>query len=212
MRAVPVVVAIAVAGAMGCTFLVQFDDVDEAGGALTAPRRDGGGSGNGDDDGASGSSSGEPDDGGLGQVTPEGGVDPFPPPCDTTFPLAQVTCDPAYPRPECAKSTNIVTAYPAGHPRGGDLVTCNGSSPPTCVKHCPFGCLSMPQGNPDQCDDCAGKADGIYCLKDLRGTDPGNLGFAVQCTGGHAVDTIPCGVGKCATTCPRATPSPSCCI
>jgi len=187
--------ALALAGAVasGCTFLIDFQSVD-------APP-DGG-----DDDASL-----------PGRVDADAAPDPvdggppaFPPPCDPAFPTSQVKCNASYPRPECASSTTVFPSYPAA--RGSDLVTCNGGATPTCVQHCPFGCAVMPTGYPDQCDDCEGRPDGTYCVKDMRGADGRNLGLAVDCKGGRTVDTHVCGVGKCATKCPRAAPLPSCCI
>lgn len=143
---------------------------------------------------------------------PDGGAPAFPPPCDPSFPLDQVQCNSSFPRPNCASNTGVFPSYPAGRPRAGDLVTCNGGPTPTCVQHCPFGCTTMPTGFPDACDDCDGRTDGTYCVKDLRGPDGRNLGLAVECVGGKTVRSAICGVGKCDTTCPRATPKPSCCI
>ena len=144
--------------------------------------------------------------------TPDGGPPAFPPPCDPGFPLNEVQCNASFPRPNCASNSGVFPSYPAGRPRAGDLVTCNGGPTPTCVQHCPFGCTAMPTGFPDACDDCVGRADGTYCVKDLRGPDGRNLGLAVECVGGKTVKGSVCGVGRCDTTCPRTTPKPSCCI
>jgi hypothetical protein len=70
----------------------------------------------------------------------------------------------------------------------------------------------MPDGYPDACDDCDGRPDGTYCVKDMRGADGRNLGLAVDCKGGKTIMAHVCGVGRCATKCPRTSPSPSCCI
>jgi hypothetical protein len=177
----------------GCTFLIQFDDA--------APL----------DGGADASDGAAPPDAKPDAAT-DAGPPAFPPPCDPAFPLSQLKCNPDFPRPNCAKTTTVFPSYPAGQDRTNDLVTCNGGANPTCVQHCPFGCATMPTGYPDACDDCNGRADGTYCVKDLRGPDGRNLGLAVDCKGGKTVDAHVCGVGKCATKCPRAAPAPSCCI
>lgn len=186
------IVAVVACGA-GCTFLIDFDEVD--GGA----------------DGGSPEAAVLPDvrdD----RVVADGPI-AFPPPCDPAFPLSQVKCNADFPRPNCATNTGVFPSYPAGHPRNGDLVTCNGgATPPTCVQHCPFGCATMPNGFPDMCDDCNGRPDGTYCVKDLRGPDGRNLGLAIDCVGGKTTKGYVCGVGQCATKCPRTERSPSCCI
>jgi hypothetical protein len=172
----------------GCTFLIDFKEVDRAPPADDADAR-------------------AANDGSVGDE----GVVAFPPPCDPSFPLAEVRCNASFPRPNCASNTGIFPSYPTGHPRADDLVTCNGGTKPTCVQHCPFGCVAMPQGFPDACDDCDGRADGTYCVKDLRGPDGRSLGLAVDCKGGRTVEGHICGVGRCATKCPRADLKPSCC-
>lgn len=192
-----VLVAI-VTSAAGCTFLIDFEEVD-------LPASDAGSS-----DGAPRDAGNTTDASDAGAV--EGGPPAFPPPCDPSFPLSDVSCNPSYPRPNCASNTTVFPTYPAGRSRAGDLVTCNGGATPTCVQHCPFGCAAMPDGYPDACDDCDGRPDGTYCVKDMRGADGRNLGLAVDCKAGKTVMAHVCGVGRCATKCPRAAPSPSCCI
>ena len=178
-----------VALGVGCTFLIDFKEVDRVA------------------DAAVNDGSGDANDARV----PDGGPPAFPPPCDPTFPLAEVQCNATFPRPNCASNT-VFPAYPAGRARGGDLVTCNGGATPTCVQHCPFGCSAMPPGYPDLCDDCDGRPDGTYCVKDLRGPDGRNLGLAVDCQGGKTVMGHICGVGRCATMCPRTDHKPSCCV
>jgi hypothetical protein len=182
-----------VASGAGCTFLIDFDEVPrvvaDAGDANDVVEKD------------------------ANDVPAvEGGPPAFPPPCDPDFPLAQLKCNASYPRPNCASNMTVFPSYPAGRARAGDLVTCNGGPTPTCVQHCPFGCTAMPAGFPDACDDCEGRPDGTYCVKDLRGPDGRNLGLAIDCKAGKTVANYVCGVGKCATKCPRTDRSPSCCI
>jgi hypothetical protein len=176
----------------GCTLLIDFKEVDR----VVA-----------DADASDGDASEASDARG-----PDAGPPAFPPPCDPTFPLAEVQCNASFARPNCASNTGVFPAYPAGHARATDLVTCNGGATPTCVQHCPFGCTVMPQGYPDACDDCDGRPDGTYCVKDLRGPDGRNLGLAVDCKGGKTMLGYICGVGRCATKCPRTDHKPSCCI
>jgi hypothetical protein len=189
MRAMPsgrrVILFAIVSFAVGCTFLVDFEEAPQV-----------------RDDGAA--------DGGEPPL--EDGDPAFPPPCDPAFPLAEVECRPTIPRPTCASDTTVFPSYPVGRARDADLVTCNGGVTPICVQHCPFGCAAMPPGYPDACDDCHGRPDGTYCTKDLRAVDGRNLGLAVDCRAGRAAMVYVCGVGRCATECPRAERRPSCCI
>lgn len=178
----------------GCTFLADFRDVDPA------------------DAGADASASADGGSDAAEATAPDGGSPAFPPPCDPSFPLAEVACNPTDPRPGCASNTAVFPSYPPGQDRTNDLVTCNGGPTPTCVQHCPFGCATMPPGFPDACDDCANRPDGTYCVKDLQGADGRNLGLAVDCKGGKTILGHVCGVGRCATKCPRTDPLPSCCI
>ena len=196
-RPVRVMVLAIVALAAGCTFLIDFEHVDP-----------------GTEAGGNDATSNDVVANDAGDVTPiEGGPPGFPPPCDPNFPLADVKCNTAFPRPNCASNTGVFPTYPDGHERGGDLVTCNGSTKPTCVQHCPFGCAAMPVGYPDTCDDCNGRPDGTYCMKDLQGPDGRNLGLAIDCDGGKTQTAHVCGAASmCATKCTRASPKPSCCI
>ena len=188
MRRATIASVLCAAMVAGCTFLIQFDDAE--------PSADGGSS---------------------GVVSPPVGDAEtsvaFPPPCDPGFPLGEVKCSPSAPRPNCAKTTNVFATYP--RERGEDLVTCNGGTSPTCVQHCPFGCAVFPPTFADQCDDCTGRNDGTYCVKDLRSPGAKNLGLAVECAGGKTKEVFICGTAasSCATKCPRANDhSPSCCI
>ena len=201
MRASAVLSFVAiVTTAAGCTFLVSFDDVPADPEDASPPDRD-----------VNQPPPVDASDGGT-VIGPDGGPIAFPPPCDPAFPLDDVACNPDFPRPNCAKNTGIFATYPASYPREDDLVVCNGGTKPICVMHCPFGCAQMPTGFPDACDDCNGRADGTYCMKDLRGTDGRTHGLAIDCQGGKTVKTYNCGAGRCATDCPRTERSPSCCI
>lgn len=179
----------------GCTFLIQFDDVDLDASKLpdrTTP----------------------PDDGEVPDGATDGPAAQFPPPCDTSFPLDQVKCNLSYPRPNCARSTTIVTSYPSGADRTNDLVTCLSDGGVSCVRHCPNGCTVMPNGYPDQCDECAGKKQGTYCVKDQRFYEPANVGLAVDCDGGITAGIVhTCGnaAACCNSKCPRSSPKPACC-
>lgn len=191
-----------VATAASCTLLVTFDDVPpDAVDAAVSER-----------DVFVPEPAPDASEGGT-IVGPDGSTIAFPPPCDPTFPLDDVACKPEFPRPNCAKNTGIFTSYPASYPREADLVVCNGGTKPVCVMHCPFGCAQMPSGFPDACDDCNGRPDGTYCMKDLRGTDGRTHGLAIDCKDGKTVETYNCGLARqCATDCPRAEREPSCCV
>jgi hypothetical protein len=178
--------------AAGCTLLIPFDELDKDGGAETGPP--------------------PPIDGDAPPGDAEGGIDTgvaFPPPCDPKFDAGAVTCDPNYPRPECAHEPALFAGYPGDVQN--DLVGCSGPTHPTCIQHCPFGCAIMPQGYSDMCDDCHGKPQGTYCVKDLGGGNPDDLSLAVDCDGGKVVKTYACGTGRCASQCPRTDHAPACC-
>jgi len=195
-RFVRVVTLALVALGAGCTFLIDFEEVAPS--VVT--------------DAAVVNDVAVRDASALDAPVTDTGPPAFPPPCDPGFPLAEVKCNANFPRPNCASNTTVFPSYPAGRMREGDLVTCNGGPTPTCVQHCPFGCTSMPTGFPDACDDCNGRPNGTYCVKDLRGPDGRNLGLAIDCKDGKQVADYICGAGKCATTCPRTDRKPSCCI
>lgn len=193
--------------AVGCTFLVSFDDVPDAGQAepqaFDAGKRSSSSSSSGSE--SSTSSSGE-------VVTPQdsGTAETFPPACDGNITLADIGCG-TYTRSECNTEPGVTGAAL----QDGDLIDCNAQQEPTCVRHCPHGCAEMPKGFPDQCDDCFGKPDGTYCAKDFRNWDSKNDVFAIECKDGKKVDatdctalTIPKG---CATKCTVGTTSPACC-
>ena len=188
-----------VTSVVGCTFLIQFDDVDQDAASLpdrTTPPGDDGDAGD------------QPD------VVTDGPEGPFPPPCDTSFPLDKVKCSTSFPRPNCAKSTTIVTSYPAGSDRTNDLVSCLADGGVSCVQHCPHGCAVMPNGYPDQCDECFGKKDGTYCVKDQRFFEPENVGLAVDCKNQSSLTPVhTCGnaAACCNSKCPRTSPKPACC-
>lgn len=201
MRALAILSFVAiVTTAASCTFLVDFAEVPAEEADAAPPVRD-----------VNQPPEVDASEGGT-VIGPDGGPIAFPPPCDPAFPLDDVPCNPSFPRPNCAKNTGIFTSYPAGYARGDDLVVCNGGTKPICVMHCPFGCAQMPSGYPDACDDCNGRPDGTYCMKDLRGTDGRTHGLAIDCKDGVTVQTYNCGVGRCATDCPRSERNPSCCI
>jgi len=188
--------AVLAAAGTGCTFLIAFDDVPVEAGVLDDA--------SGDGFEAAVADAGE-------EANTDTGQTPFPPPCDPTFPVGAVDCN-GQKLATCAKNP-VFTSYPPAGDRANDLVVCSAGSKATCVRHCPSGCAPMPTGFPDQCDDCAGRPDGFYCGRDLRGSAPETYDVAVQCLDGGTVRGSICGTNKCASVCPRdGGPFPSCCV
>ena len=79
-----------------------------------------------------------------------------------------------------------------------DLVTCK-SKVVSNVRLCADigGCIRMLNGYPDQCDECAKKADGLYCGRDMGGWETKNLNSLVHCQNKAAVTVTPCGAQVC---------------
>ena len=79
-----------------------------------------------------------------------------------------------------------------------DLVTCK-SKAVSNVRLCADvgGCIRMLNGYPDQCDECAKKADGLYCGRDMGGWETKNLNSLVHCQNKAAVTVTPCGAQVC---------------
>lgn len=89
---------------------------------------------------------------------------------------------------------------------GDDLVTClNGKT--ASVKRCSTGsgCVRMPSGFPDECDQCQGKATGLYCGDDFAGWHPMNARARIRCDNNAIVGNI-----ICATACIGTGPTASC--
>jgi hypothetical protein len=88
-----------------------------------------------------------------------------------------------------------------------ELVTCRGGKV-FATKRCTTGtgCIFMLAGYPDECDQCATKATGTYCGRDMPGWDTKNTNFRVRCQSGAQVGLLLCN-GTCnsnggASTCP----------
>ncbi|MDB4947295.1 MAG: hypothetical protein JWP97_6829 [Labilithrix sp.] len=88
-----------------------------------------------------------------------------------------------------------------------DLVTCEADKVAD-VRPCTTGqgCIAMLDGYPDECDECASKADGVYCGRDFAGWHKTNFNQRVRCQGGREVGLLLCG-GTCksnggASSCP----------
>ena len=77
-----------------------------------------------------------------------------------------------------------------------DLVTCK-TGAVTNVRTCTsgVGCIRMLSGYPDQCDECATKADGTYCGRDMAGWDPSNANTRVRCQNKAEVGLLLCANG-----------------
>ena len=158
----------------GCTFLIDFEEL---------PRGDGGAD--------SSPPIGPPDvrvDGSLG---PDGAVDAPP---DVRDAIANGdACKGAIDGKYCGGRI----PWPVDHK--DDLVTCKASQV-SLVTPCTTGqgCLGMLDGYPDECDECAKKADGTYCGRDFPGWDTKNAQQRIRCQGGRVVGSLLCTVCKSA--------------
>lgn len=84
-----------------------------------------------------------------------------------------------------------------------DLVVCE-AGVVAAVRHCDGGCIFMPPGTPDVCNECGRKADGTYCGKEFPGWLPEHANFLVRCQQGAAPTYTKC------TTCTAKDGSSSC--
>ena len=77
-----------------------------------------------------------------------------------------------------------------------DLITCT-KNVVTNVRVCTagLGCIRMINGYPDQCDECASKADGVYCGRDMPGWDAKNADTRVRCQNHAEVGLLLCAAG-----------------
>lgn len=193
--------------AVGCTFLISFDDVPRAeepidDGTVDSGRRSSSSSSSSGDTSSSSSSSS------ASSASSSGTVEVFPPACDENFDLGTVGCG-NYPRAECGDEPGLTgTELPAS-----DLLECDATKQPQCLRHCPHGCVKMPNGFPDACDDCNGKADGTYCTSEFRNWPASNAVFLFECQGGNVVDKTNCSdMGQaCKPMCTAGVAGSSCC-
>lgn len=186
-----------VAAAVGCTFLITFDDV---------PKRDAGTT--------TTTATTPPDDtipppvDTIPTSTPDTGPPvPTGETCDTTVNRAAVGGCNNFNAPDaqvCARDS-LLSPYPFTATVDRDLVTCNNNAA-TCIVHCTTRCTSLPSGFPDECDHCSGRTNGTYCGSELGWvTKDGNL--LVQCSsGGVATSPAP---SPCASSCIPGTPAGS---
>lgn len=84
-----------------------------------------------------------------------------------------------------------------------DLVTCLAGKT-VSVKLCPNGCETMPTGFADECDECKGKATGLYCGDDFVGWHPGNKNTRIRCDNNVISGSLIC------TTCGGTGPNAAC--
>ncbi|MDF2697724.1 MAG: hypothetical protein K0S65_6107 [Labilithrix sp.] len=167
----------------GCTFLISFDDapVEDAGAPIDLPDRS-----------APSRDTGAPvqPDVDSGDANPP---IPVTPACDTTFPLDQVKgCATFVEGGQICADNPGLTSYPGD--RTKDVVTCSKAGA-TCVRHC-VACAHLPEGFPDQCDQCIGKVDGRYCGTDM-GWQPDNFRLLVTCTNERMAAVTPCSTRGC---------------
>jgi hypothetical protein len=169
--------------AAGCTFLVSFDDVPNGGAdVVPLPGRDTGGPPFRED------------------ARPlDSGTTPQPDTCDNQFPLKDVKgCENFVENGQVCSDNRGIT-YPPGRDAATDVVTCtkiNGARA-ICVKHCtgPGGCAHLPDGFPDQCDQCTTKANGTYCGSEMVGWVNDNYRLLVTCTNGRMSARAACATG-----------------
>ena len=174
--------------AAGCTFLIPFDDVAENDAGSASP-----------DSGGippippSSSSDGDADS--ARRETPDGSAPvPITPACDTTFPLDQVKgCATFVEGGQICADNPGLTSYPGN--RETDVVTCSKTQGAICVRHC-VACSHLPEGFPDQCDQCIGKPDGKYCGTDM-GWQPQNFRLLVTCTNERMATATACSTRGC---------------
>ena len=179
MRRRPIIARSAlVAGALamlaGCTFLIDFD---------AAPR------------GADGGTI----DGSIPVGPPDVRVDS---PTTTDADAGDAAAADAIANPDACKAAadgRYCGGDQIGWPieRKDDLVTCKGKVVAS-VRLCKTGqgCVGMLDGYPDECDECAQKADGTYCGRDLPGWDAKNAQQRIRCQGGRVVGLLLCSVCK----------------
>lgn len=173
-RALSALLAAAATTLAGCTFLITFDDADPSdGGTADAPFR--------------------PD-------PPDVRID-APASTESSVPDAGKDARDALANPAACKgaadgfycSGNTIP-WEAGNK--DDLVTCRGQVV-TTVRLCDqgVGCIRMLTGYPDQCDECAKKADGTYCGRDMTGWEAKNADTRVRCQNGAQVGLLLCSNG-----------------
>lgn len=163
----------------GCTFLVSFDDVPVEDAGIVAP------------------TSRPPD---VAVVDAGDASSPDAPAADAAIDYGKACTG----KPDGKYCNGNQVVVDGGS--GDDLVTClNGKT--VSVKTCTTGtgCVRMPSGFPDECDQCQGKATGLYCGDDFAGWHPMNARARIRCDNDAIVGNI-----ICASTCVGAGPTASC--
>jgi hypothetical protein len=108
--------------------------------------------------------------------------------CDRNLDLSRIQgCDRFIANARACADNSDLQPYPFTDTRSRDVVTCNTTA--TCVEHCAVRCARMPDGFPDECDQCTGKPDGNYCGRELNWSTR-NLDVLVRCENG-TLDTSP---------------------
>ncbi|MBX3205030.1 MAG: hypothetical protein KF764_08165 [Labilithrix sp.] len=170
--------------ALGCTFLIAFDEVPslDASAPLDAATEPAPAEDAGADEPAPVADGGDAD-----------APAPLTPACDATFPLDQIKGCAGFVEGGqiCADHAGF-TAYPGDRTR--DVVTCSKAGA-TCVRHC-VACAHNPNGFPDQCDQCTGKPNGTYCGTDM-GWQPTNFRLLVTCNADRMTTSIACSTRGC---------------
>lgn len=204
--------AIFTAGAVGCTFLVSFDDLPDAGAAIgdddddfDAGRRSSSSSSSGTD---TSSSSGDTSSSSSSSSSSSGNV--YPPACDKSN-LGAANC------------AGKADGFYCGLAGADDLTQCEGETP-VCIFHCTMGCADNPGAIPDQCAKCdkPGENEIWVCGKDADWVTAAR-DVAYACSNGKVVngkapggDNSPgtCGLKLCHSKCTRTNPPPlngACC-
>lgn len=162
-RVIVAALLVAIAGA-GCTLLIPFDEVTVAAdaGADSAPL---------------GQTDARPDVADSGPLPGDGGASDA-----TNYDACVGHLDGYY----CGGDQ-------VPWPVRDDRVTCTANKVSN-VRHCTTGqgCLGMLDGYPDECDECATKADGTYCGRDFTGWQTKNASQRVRCQGGREVGLLLC--------------------
>jgi hypothetical protein len=65
------------------------------------------------------------------------------------------------------------------------------------IVSCPNGCFIAPAGYEDECDQCGGRQDGVYCGSQFSYLSPSDR-LLIVCSAGHVPDG---GITPCSTSC-----------
>jgi hypothetical protein len=175
----------------GCTFLISFDDVasSDAGATDTSTS-------------STRNDTGTVDPPVVGDAGDSGPPIDVPDTCDDQFPLGQITgCEDYVQNGQVCANTSTLK-FPADYDASRDVITCSKVPTPRaiCIKHCrgPGGCAHNPAGIPDQCDQCAGKANGTHCGSEMAGWPSDTFKVLVTCTDNRMTKSAAC-AASCST-------------